>query len=73
MLSVFKLQLNDLEFNIPYVAAPSLESVLWDMESEEGSDSASLHSFQSVTAKFKSMLCHRILQGLSTQVASAGV
>ncbi|EFA00812.1 vacuolar protein sorting-associated protein 8 homolog isoform X1 [Tribolium castaneum] len=65
-------ELNDLEFDIPSVAAPSLESVLWDMESEEGSDSASLHSFQSLTSKFRSMLCHRILQGVSTQVASAG-
>ncbi|RZC37353.1 vacuolar protein sorting-associated protein 8 -like [Asbolus verrucosus] len=65
-------ELNDLEFDIPHVAAPSLESVLWDMESEEGSDSGSLHSFQSMTAKFRSMLCHRILQGVSSQVTSAG-
>ncbi|KAJ8967744.1 hypothetical protein NQ317_010805 [Molorchus minor] len=64
-------EINDLEFDIPHVAPPSLESVLWDMESEEGSDSASLHSLQSLSAKFRSMLYHCILQGVSTQISSA--
>lgn len=67
------LKINDVEFDIPPVAPPSLESILWDMESEEGSDSASLHSFQSMTTKFRSMLYHCILQGLSSQISSAGV
>ncbi|KAJ8948855.1 hypothetical protein NQ318_013508 [Aromia moschata] len=64
-------EINDLEYDIPHVTPPSLESVLWDMESEEGSDSASLHSFQSMTAKFRSMLYHCVLHGISTQLSSA--
>lgn len=62
-----------MEFGIPPVVPPSLERVLWDMESEEGSDTASLHSFQSIAAKFKSMLCHRILKGITTQITTAEV
>uniref|UniRef100_A0A1Y1MXN6 Vacuolar protein sorting-associated protein 8 central domain-containing protein n=2 Tax=Photinus pyralis TaxID=7054 RepID=A0A1Y1MXN6_PHOPY len=65
-------ELNDLEYDIPPVAPPTLESVLWDLESEEGSDSTSLHSLHSLTQKSKSMLYHGILQGISSQVASAG-
>ncbi|KAK5642593.1 hypothetical protein RI129_008760 [Pyrocoelia pectoralis] len=65
-------ELNDLEYDIPPVAPPTLESVLWDLESEEGSDSTSLHSLHSLTPKSKSMLYHGILQGISSQVASAG-
>ncbi|KAF5279066.1 hypothetical protein FQA39_LY05744 [Lamprigera yunnana] len=65
-------ELNDLEFDIPSVAPPSLERVLWELESEEGSDSASLHSLHSITQKCRSMLYHGILQGISSQVASAG-
>ncbi|XP_074038726.1 vacuolar protein sorting 8 [Leptinotarsa decemlineata] len=64
-------EINDLEFDIPQVAPPSLESVLWDMESE-ASDNASLHSFQSMTSKFRSMLYHCILKGVSSQISSAG-
>ncbi|VEN47939.1 unnamed protein product, partial [Callosobruchus maculatus] len=63
-------EINDLEFNIPHVSPPSLESVLWDMESE-GSDNASLLSFQTMSHKFRSMLCHNILQGISAQISSA--
>lgn len=66
-------QINDLEFDIPAIAPPSLESILWDGESEEGSDSASVHSLQSVTSRFRSLLYHCILKGVSSQVASAGV
>ncbi|KAK4877325.1 hypothetical protein RN001_009831 [Aquatica leii] len=65
-------ELNDIEYDIPSVAAPSLESVLWELESEEGSDSASLHSLHSLSQKSRSMLYHGILQGISSQVASAG-
>ncbi|KAF5284062.1 hypothetical protein FQR65_LT13608 [Abscondita terminalis] len=65
-------ELNDLEYDIPSVAPPSLESVLWELESEEGSDSASLHSLYSISQKSRSMLYHGILQGISSQVASAG-
>ncbi|CAH1179624.1 unnamed protein product [Phaedon cochleariae] len=64
-------EINDLEFEIPHVAPPSLESILWDMESE-GSDSTSLSSLQSMTSKFRSMLYHCILKGLSSQITSAG-
>ncbi|CAG9761725.1 unnamed protein product [Ceutorhynchus assimilis] len=65
------IELNDLEFDIPEVAQPTLEKVLWDMESEEGSDTVSLHSFQSMTSRFRSMMSHCILQGVSTQISSA--
>ncbi|XP_017773798.1 PREDICTED: vacuolar protein sorting-associated protein 8 homolog isoform X2 [Nicrophorus vespilloides] len=41
------------------------------MESEEGSDSTSLHSLQSLTLRFRSMLYHCILQGISSQISSA--
>ncbi|XP_066148153.1 vacuolar protein sorting-associated protein 8 homolog isoform X1 [Euwallacea fornicatus] len=64
-------EINDLDFDIPEVAPPTLEKVLWDMESEEGSDTTSLHSFQSMTARFRSMMSHCILQGVSTQISSA--
>ncbi|XP_030753791.1 vacuolar protein sorting-associated protein 8 homolog [Sitophilus oryzae] len=64
-------EINDLDFDIPEVAPPSLEKVLWDMESEEGSDTVSLHSFQSMTTRFRSMMSHCVLQGVSTQVSSA--
>ncbi|KAF7265925.1 hypothetical protein GWI33_020668 [Rhynchophorus ferrugineus] len=64
-------EINDLEFDIPEVTPPSLEKVLWDMESEEGSDTTSLHSFQSMTTRFRSMMSHTILQGVSNQIASA--
>ncbi|XP_060519247.1 vacuolar protein sorting-associated protein 8 homolog isoform X1 [Cylas formicarius] len=64
-------EINDLEFEIPEATLPSLERVLWDMESEEGSDSASLYSFQSMTARFRSMLFHCVLQGVSNQLSSA--
>lgn len=70
---VFLLKINDIEYDIPSVTTPSLESVLWDMESEEGSDSASLHSLQSMTLKFRSMLYHCVLQGLTAQITSAEV
>lgn len=73
LLKIFKLQINDSDFDIPEVVAPSLEKVLWDMESEEGSDNVSLQSFQSMTSRFRSMMSHCILQGLSTQIASAAV
>nr|CAI5833791.1 unnamed protein product [Callosobruchus analis] len=63
-------EINDLEFNIPHVSPPSLESVLWDMESE-GSDNASLLSFQTMSHKFRSMLYHNVLQGISAQISSA--
>lgn len=66
-------QLNDVEYDIPTVIPPSLESVLWELESEEGSDNASLHSLQSLNQKCRSMLYHGILQGISSQVSSAGV
>lgn len=62
-----------MEYDIPAVSTPSLESILWDMESEEGSDNASLHSLQSLTLKFRSMLYHCILQGLTAQISSAEV
>lgn len=62
-----------MEFDIPSIAPPSLESILWDIESEEGSDNASVHSIQSVTNRFRSMLYHCILKGVSSQVSSAGV
>ncbi|CAH0546236.1 unnamed protein product [Brassicogethes aeneus] len=71
LLDINIKEINDVEFDIPPVAPPSLESVLWDLESE-GSDSASLHSFQSMTAKFRSMLYHCVLQGLSAQITNAG-
>ncbi|KAL1516971.1 hypothetical protein ABEB36_000796 [Hypothenemus hampei] len=64
-------EINDLDFDIPEVVPPTLEKVLWDMESEEGSDTTSLHSFQSMTSKFRSMMSHCILQGVSTQISSA--
>ncbi|KAH1010884.1 vacuolar protein sorting-associated protein 8 homolog isoform X1 [Dendroctonus ponderosae] len=64
-------EINDFDFDIPEVAAPTLEKVLWDMESEEGSDTTSLQSFQSMTSRFRSMMSHCILQGLSTQISSA--
>nr|XP_022909917.1 vacuolar protein sorting-associated protein 8 homolog [Onthophagus taurus] len=64
-------ELNDVEYDIPPVAAPSLETILWDMESEEGSDNTSLHSLQSLMVKLRSMLYHCVLQGISTQVTSA--
>ncbi|KAJ8915765.1 hypothetical protein NQ315_004577 [Exocentrus adspersus] len=64
-------EINDVDLDIPDAAPPSLESVLWDMESEEGSDSASLHSFHSISMKFRSMLSHCILQGVSAQLNSA--
>ncbi|XP_072393268.1 vacuolar protein sorting-associated protein 8 homolog [Diabrotica undecimpunctata] len=63
-------EIDDLECDIPQVAPPSLENILWDMESE-ASDSASLHSFQSMTNKFHSMLYHCVLQGVSSQISSA--
>ncbi|CAG9859597.1 unnamed protein product [Phyllotreta striolata] len=64
------LAIEDLECDIPQIAPPSLENILWDLESE-GSDSASLHSLQSMTNKFHSLLYHCVLQGLSSQIASA--
>ncbi|XP_065161410.1 vacuolar protein sorting-associated protein 8 homolog [Atheta coriaria] len=64
-------ELNDAEFDLPSTTLPSLESILWDMESEEGSDNQSIHSLQSLTMKLKSMLYHCILNGISTQVTSA--
>ncbi|XP_044759264.1 vacuolar protein sorting-associated protein 8 homolog [Coccinella septempunctata] len=67
------LKINDSEFDIPRMATPSLESILWDMESEEGSiDNASLHSFQSIETKSHSVLSYCILQGISSQIVSAG-
>lgn len=71
--NVFFFKINDVEYDIPTVSTPSLESILWDMESEEGSDSASLHSLQSMTLKFRSMLYHCVLQGLTAQITSAEV
>ncbi|KAL3276254.1 hypothetical protein HHI36_020969 [Cryptolaemus montrouzieri] len=66
-------RINDSEFDIPPMATPSLESILWDMESEEGSaDNASVHSFQSMETKLHSVLSHCILQGISSQIISAG-
>lgn len=65
--------MNDAEYDIPPVVLPSLESILWDMESNEGSDSTSIKSFQSLSIKFRSMLYHGKLQGISSQVTSAGV
>ncbi|XP_045462002.1 vacuolar protein sorting-associated protein 8 homolog [Harmonia axyridis] len=67
------LKINDSEFDIPPIATPSLESILWDMESEEGSvDNASIHSFQSMETKSHSVLSYCILQGISAQITSAG-
>ncbi|KAI4471297.1 vacuolar protein sorting vps41 [Holotrichia oblita] len=64
-------ELNDIEYDIPPAIPPSLETILWDMESEEGSDNTSLHSLQSLMVKFRSLLYHCILQGISAQVSSA--
>lgn len=56
------------------MATPSLESILWDMGSEDGSiDNASLHSFQSIETKSHSVLSYCVLQGISAQITSAGV
>ncbi|XP_057657195.1 vacuolar protein sorting-associated protein 8 homolog isoform X2 [Diorhabda carinulata] len=63
-------EIDDLECDIPQVAPPSLENALWDLDSV-GSDSASLHSFQSMTNKLHSMLYHCVLQGVSSQITSA--
>ncbi|KAK9877821.1 hypothetical protein WA026_020057 [Henosepilachna vigintioctopunctata] len=66
------LKINDSEFDIPSVATPSLESILSDMESEDGSiDNASLNSFQSTDMKLHSVLSHCILQGITSQITSA--
>lgn len=66
-------EIDDLEFDIPEVAPPSLETVLGDLESEEGSssDTVSLHSVHTMTVRFRSLMSHCILQGVSTQISSA--
>lgn len=55
-------------------ATPSLESVLWDLENDEKSnDSGSVYSMPGVIPKLNSVLNHCILQGITTQIVSAGV
>lgn len=64
-------EINELEFDIPYIAPPPLESILWDVESEEGSDCASLQSFQSASYTTHYMLFNSVLDGITTQINSA--
>lgn len=64
-----------MEYDIPPVeTTPSLESVLWDLENDEKSnDSGSVYSLSGVTPKLNSVLNHCTLQGITTQIVSAGV
>lgn len=55
-------------------ATPSLESVLWDLENDEKSnDSGSVYSMPGAIPKLNSVLNHCTLQGITTQIVSAGV